>query len=117
MTKGYLKTSEIGISSMVRYRAKILGILPMVNNHGHGENVYTLEDANKILAYKPYIRFHSIQHFETFKIIIENDNLRYNIPYASKLFRLKQPKIQAMLDEYKESGCFVVPSKMNYDED
>lgn len=113
--KGFLKTSEIGKSATVTYRARILGIQPIKNNHGFGENIYTIEDADRILAYKPKNMGHGISHYPTLITILSNDQYRYNIPYASKMFKLKESKIKDMLDEYNKSGCFITGSSINSD--
>lgn len=113
--EGYLKTSEIGLHSVVHYRAKVLGITPIgfVLSDGRHENTYSLEDAERILTFKSPIRFHSIKHFETLLIIVHNEKLRNNIPLAAKDFRISEPKLRTMIDEYNKSGCFIVASKMN----
>jgi hypothetical protein len=114
--KGFLKTSEIGKSTMVTYRAKILGIEPIKRSNNVSENIYSIEDADRILAYKPKNRNHGISYYEKFVTILNNDKFRYNIPYASKIFKLKESKIQAMLDEYNKNELFfIAPSKMNND--
>lgn len=111
MKKALLKTSEIGKASTVNYRARVLKIEP--KGKKSGENLYSLEDADKILSYKADISFHCIKHYKTLQIILDNEKFRYNIPYAAKFFNLKESKIQNMINEYVKSGCFITPSKMN----
>jgi hypothetical protein len=112
--KGFLKTSEIGKSTMVTYRAKILGIEPIKRASNISENIYSIEDADRILGYKPKNKHHGISYHDKFMNILANDKFRYNVPYASKIFKLKQSKIQAMLDEYSKNELFfIASSKMN----
>jgi hypothetical protein len=111
--KGFLKTSEIGKSTVVAYRAKILGIVPMINDRAKKENIYSIADAERILAYKPKLRFHGIGHYEILAKILNNSDFRYNLPFASKFFKIKESKLQDMIDEYNKSGCFITGSKAN----
>jgi hypothetical protein len=117
--RAFLRTSEIGLHSVVAYRAKVLGITPIGTQlyRGKNEKLYTVEDADRILSYKAVIRFHSISYFYILKEIIEDETMRYNIPHAAVVYNIKESKLQNMIDEYNKSGCFITSSKMNYEQD
>ncbi len=112
--KGYVRISELGNPSAIQYRAKLLGITPLKELR-HGELCYSIEDAEKIIGYRPKSKGHNIVHYETLEFILNDDKLRYNPIYAAKVTGLKESKIQAMLDEYNKERCFIAGSKMNND--
>lgn len=114
--KEFLKTSEIGTKNQVAYRAKMLGIVPLTKRHKSGELIYSIPDAVRIMSYKSPTECHNIKYYEVFSIMVEDPSLRSNISEYRKRFNIKEKKIQSMFDEYCQSGCFVTPSKMNYDE-
>ncbi len=52
-----------------------------------------------------------------FEYILSHEKLRYNLPAAAMLYNIKESKLQSMIDEYITSGCYVVASKMNFEEE
>jgi hypothetical protein len=110
--KGYIKISEIGNSATIKYRATLLGIVPLKEKR-FGEICYSIEDAEKIVGYRPKVRVHNIVFYEILEIILNDDKLRYNTPYASKIMGITETKLLRMLDEFNKTGCFVVESKIN----
>lgn len=113
--KGYVRISELGITSAIQYRARLLGISPIKNN-GIGEICYSIDDAEKIIGYRPKSLGHNIAYYETLEKILNDDKLRYNTPYAAKIMCVSESKIQRMLDEYNKEKCFIAESKMNNNE-
>jgi hypothetical protein len=112
----YIKSSEIGKRSVVLYRSKMLGITPLGYSDAEKQWLYTLEDADRILGYKNYkFREHNIQYLPILETILKDDSLHYNIEYAVKRLRIRKDRLKSMIDEYHLSGCFITPSKMNYE--
>ncbi len=112
--RAYVRISELGSSSAIQYRARLLGIMPTMD-HRFGELCFTIEDAEKILGYRPKSFGHNIVHYETLEFILNDDKLRYDTVYAAKITGLRESKIQAMLDEYNKERCFIANSKINND--
>lgn len=110
--KGYVRISELGIPPSIQYKARLLGIMPLEERR-NGEICYSIEDAEKIIGYRPKSLGHNIVHYETLEFILNDDKLRYNTPYASKITGLREAKIQNMLDAYNKERCFIAISKMN----
>jgi hypothetical protein len=110
--KGFVRISELGRPSTIKYRAEILGIKPLEET-GFGEISYSIADAERILAYKPRPHGHNIIYYEPLEMILNDDKLRYNTAYAAKIIGIKEGKLQDMLDEYNKEKCFIAVSKIN----
>jgi anaerobic selenocysteine-containing dehydrogenase len=109
--KGYVRISEIGNAVAVKYRASLLGIVPL-EEKDFGEIRYSLKDAERLIGYRPRAYAHHIKYYEALEFILNDDKLRYDTEYASKIMNLPEKKILKMLEEYNKTGCFVVASKL-----
>jgi hypothetical protein len=111
--KKYLKTSQIGKPSWVKFRAKKLGIKPIEKNYIGHESRYTIEDAHKILAYSTRYEAHSIIHLKKLETVLSTEKLRKDLVSAAILFEMNVDKLKSMVEEYEKSGCFIATSKVN----
>lgn len=111
----YIKSSEIGSRNMVMYRAQKLGIEPLSYSNRYRQFLYSVEDADRILAYRSnYNRDHSIAYYRVLEEILKRDDLtRYNVEYCAGKYKTTVAKMKSILDEYHLTGCFITPSKMN----
>ena len=104
-----VETKKLGDRKAVYYRARILGIKPHIKANKVKDNQYTPEDAELISNYKA-LKYHSIVQFKNLQYILENIDRNF-IDVASEL-NISENLIKVLLDEYNNSGCLIVKSKL-----
>lgn len=60
------------------------------------------------------LRIISRNNFNMFRMILNDSKLIENIKYASTVFNVAEANMSAIITEYKETGCVIIQSKMNY---
>mgnify|MGYP003464132842 FL=1 len=52
--------------------------------------------------------------YETFRVILRDSKLIKCPQYVSQSFKISLSHVNAVIDEFNESGCVIIQSKMNY---
>jgi hypothetical protein len=52
--------------------------------------------------------------YQTWKLILNDSNLSRNVTNVSESFGINFNKANAIIQEYKESGCIIMQSKLNF---